>query len=142
MEEEFPTLPPKEKKRSFFSKLVIWFFVICLIAGCALIWFRYYNVYGEGVESGQLKHVVKQGNIFKTYEGVLILTQLSAGSGLPGVEHEFNFSISNDSIANRMMVNSGKYFSVHYREYRRSLPWRGSSRFVVDQIIEMNDSLR
>jgi len=35
------------------------------------------------------------------------------------------------------MLNSGKTFDLHYREYKHAIPWRGFSVFVVDSIIEM-----
>lgn len=139
MEEEFPALPPKEKRKSGFKKFLIWFFVICLLAIAFAVWWRYYNVFGEGVKSGELNYVVKKGNIFKTYEGKLIQAGFRSKSAGSIQSYEFEFSIVNDSIANVMMLNSGKYFELHYREYRHTLPWRGYSSYVVDKIIGMHD---
>ena len=139
MEEEFPALPPKEKKKNRFARFLTWFFVICLLCLAFVVWWRYYNVFGEGVKSGELNYVVKKGNIFKTYEGKLIQAGLRSRSAGSIQSYEFEFSIVNDSIANVMMLNSGKYFDLHYREYRHTLPWRGYSRYVVDKTIGMHD---
>jgi hypothetical protein len=37
------------------------------------------------------------------------------------------------------MNNSGKYFDLHYKEYRGTVPWRGFSVYIVDKIISMKD---
>jgi hypothetical protein len=37
------------------------------------------------------------------------------------------------------MNNSGKYFDLHYKEYKKSIPWRGYSVYVVDEIRKMED---
>jgi hypothetical protein len=37
------------------------------------------------------------------------------------------------------MLNSGKDFELHYKEYMGTLPWRGVSEFVVDSILSMKD---
>lgn len=111
--------------------------VALLIIAGAMIWWNYYYVFGEGVKSGQLNYVVKKGNIFKTYEGKLIQEGLrSMAAGTIG-SNEFEFSVVDDSIANVLMLNSGKTFDLHYKEYKKAIPWRGFSEFVVDSIIEM-----
>ena len=100
---------------------------------------KYFYVFGEGVKSGELNYVVKKGNIFKTYEGKLI--QSGIRSKAPGSiqSYEFEFSVADDSIANILMLNSGKYFDLHYKEYKNPVVWRGYSAYVVDKIIGMKE---
>ncbi|GGC42793.1 hypothetical protein GCM10011386_38840 [Parapedobacter defluvii] len=111
--------------------------IALLVIAAGMIWWNYYYVFGEGVKSGQLNYVVKKGNIFKTYEGKLIQVGLRSASIGTIQSNEFEFSVENDSIANVLMLNSGKTFDLHYREYKHAIPWRGFSVFVVDSIIEM-----
>lgn len=111
--------------------------IALLVIAAGMIWWNYYYVFGEGVKSGQLNYVVKKGNIFKTYEGKLIQVGLRSASTGTIQSNEFEFSVENDSIANVLMLNSGKTFDLHYREYKHAIPWRGFSAFVVDSIIEM-----
>ena len=124
-------------KKSGFRKFLRWFVVIVLLAGAISFWWKYYFVFGEGVKSGELNYVVRKGNVFKTYEGKLI--QSGFRSKTPGSinSYEFEFSITNDSIANVLMNNSGNYFDLHYKEYKGALPWRGFSVYIVDRIINM-----
>ncbi len=123
------------KKTGGFRKFLRWFVFIVLVSCAVGFWWKYYFVFGEGVKSGELNYVVKKGNIFKTYEGKLIQSGLR--SKAPGTvsSYEFEFSVTNDSIANVLMNNSGNYFDLHYKEYKGAIPWRGFSKYIVDKII-------
>lgn len=108
--------------------------VILVLVG--FIYYRYYFTFGEGVKAGQLNYVVKKGYLFKTYEGKLIQTGIRSQTGSIQ-SNEFEFSVTDQAIAEKMMLNSGKVFELHYIEYLNSLPWRGYSPFVVDSIISI-----
>lgn len=111
-----------------------------VIAGLVVfVLFRYYFVFGRGVKAGELNYVVEKGYLFKTYEGKLI--QSGIRSKTPGSvqSYEFEFSITDQDIAKKLMVNSGKMVQLHYKEYVGTLPWRGYSNFVVDSILSITD---
>src|ERR1700712_1743888 len=110
-----------------------------IIIGGIIIYVKYFNVYGEGVKSGQLNYLVKKGDIFKTYEGKLI--QSGIRSRQPGAiqSYEFEFSVEKKDVADKLMANSGKDFDLHYKEYHGTLPWRGFTPFVVDSILAMRE---
>ncbi|MBC7627029.1 MAG: hypothetical protein H7254_07050 [Ferruginibacter sp.] len=119
-----------------------WVMFITIVILAFIFWWKYYYVFGEGVKSGELNYAVKKGNIFKTYEGKLIQSGFRA-QGVAGVQsYEFEFSVTNDSIANVLMNNSGSYFDLHYKEYKGTVPWRGFSPFIVDKIITMRAMAR
>ena len=106
-----------------------------------LIWggIRYYYPFAEGVKSGKLNYVVYKGLVFKTYEGKLIQTGLrSLESG--GIQsNEFEFSVAKKDIAEKLMHAGGKTVELHYTEYFGAIPWRGYSRYVVDEIVNISD---
>ncbi|MDR2680742.1 MAG: hypothetical protein LBC47_08050 [Tannerella sp.] len=110
-----------------FSGLVIWGAI------------RYYYPYAEGIKSGKLNYVVYQGFVFKTYEGKLILSGIkpSESGGVPS--NEFLFSIAKKDIAEKLMHAGGKTVELHYTEYFGAVPWRGQSRYVVDEIVDISD---
>lgn len=114
--------------------------VIALII-VGFIYYRFYFVYGTGVSAGQLNYVVRSGVLFKTYEGKMI--QAGFGSKVAGAmqSHEFQFSVDNDSVAQRLMLNSARTVELHYKEYIGGLPWRGDSRYVVDSIISISPGM-
>ena len=125
------------KKTSGFKKFLRWLLVICLLVAAFTFWWKYYFVFGEGVKSGQLNYVVKKGNLFKTYEGKLIQAGFRTKTAGNIQSYEFEFSVTDDSLANLLMKNSGSHLDLHYKEYKSALPWRGYSPFIVDKIISI-----
>jgi len=118
--------------------LTILLLSIIVISGVWFAW-HFYWVFGEGVKAGQLNNFMKKGYVFKTYEGKLIQTGLKSGETGSIQSNEFRFSVTNESVANRMMSNSGKEFELHYKEYMGALPWRGATVYIVDSILSMRD---
>lgn len=112
---------------------------VILVGLVIFIVMRYFFVFGRGMKAGELNYVVQKGWLFKTYEGKLI--QPGLRSKAPGTvqSYEFEFSVTDSAIANKLMVNSGKSVLVHYREYGGSIPWRGYSNFVVDSIVSITE---
>lgn len=116
-------------------------FLIVVLVLSATIWWRYYFVFGEGVKAGNLNFFVKKGFIFKTYEGRLI--QDGFKSAAPGAlqSNEFEFSVTNDSVAAILERCSGKVVELRYKEYLAPLPWRGMSNYVVTEVLSSENSL-
>ncbi len=134
--------PVKPKRASVFKRFMKWMVAIVILILIFLVWWRYFYVFGEGVKSGELNYVVKKGNIFKTYEGKLIQSGFRSRSPGSIQSYEFEFSVTNDSIANILMNNSGSHFDLHYKEYKGAIPWRGYSRYIVDKIISMRPEIK
>ncbi len=125
------------RRKSSFGKVVTIIVLVLLLILFFIFWWNYLYVFGEGVKSGQLNYVVKKGNVFKTYEGKLIQSGFRSPTAGAIQSYEFEFSVDNDSLANVLMLNSGNYYDLHYKEYKHALPWRGYSPFIVDKIIKM-----
>jgi hypothetical protein len=115
--------------------------LVVMIILVGLIYYRYFWVFGTGVKAGELNYVVYKGVLFKTYEGKMIQTGIRSREGTLE-SFEFEFSVADPVVAQELMVNSGKQFNLHYREYVAALPWRGHSRYVVDSIISMEPVVR
>lgn len=105
-----------------------------------IVYFKYYYVFGEGVKSGELNFLVKKGNVFKTYEGKLIQSGFKSKSVGTLQSYEFEFSVNDKIIAEKLMKNSGKYFDLHYQEYHNTIAWRGFSVYIVDSVYAMRNS--
>jgi hypothetical protein len=112
---------------------------LLLVVIAALVWWRFYFVFGEGVRSGNLNFVVKKGYVFKTWEGRLI--QVGFKTPAPGSmqSNEWDFSVASDSIGQILERNSGKTVELRYREYLQSLPWRGMTHYVVYEVLKVSD---
>jgi hypothetical protein len=100
---------------------------------------RYYYPFAEGVKSGKLNYVVYKGLIFKTYEGKLIQTGIKSSSAGGIQSNEFEFSVGNKELAKKLMCAGGKTVELHYTEYFGAIPWRGYSRYVVNEIVSISD---
>ncbi|WP_072038969.1 hypothetical protein [Flavihumibacter solisilvae] len=111
--------------------------LVLLVIGGGFFYWRYYWVFGEGVKAGELNFLVKKGYIFKTFEGKMIQSGFRSGVTGSIQSYEFEFSVTNQQIADQLMHNSGKEFELHYREYLGAIPWRGNSNYVVDSILSM-----
>jgi len=113
--------------------------IAVLILGLAVFcYFRFWFVFGEGVRSGELNYVVYKGVIWKTYEGKLIQTGIKTQTS--GVQsNTFDFSIADKEIAERLMTESGKVMDLHYKEYFGRLPWRGHTKYIVDDILSIKE---
>ena len=113
--------------------------LIIILALAGVIYFQYFFVFGEGVKAGELNYMVHKGYIFKTYEGKLIQSGFkgqSANGVATGIQsYEFQFSVTDETIADSLMRCSGKQVELHYKEYLNPIVWRGVSEFVVDSII-------
>jgi len=117
----------------------LWKIVLTLVLVLGVVGYvRYYWVFGTGVKAGELNYVVHKGILFKTYEGKMIQTGIRSQNGTLE-SFEFLFSVSDEKVAQELMVNSGNQFNLHYREYLAPVPWRGHSKFVVDSIISMTE---
>ena len=118
----------------------IWsIFLILLLVGAGFVYWKFFFVFGEGAKSGELNFLVKKGYVFKTWEGKLIQSGLRSKSPNTVQSYDFDFSVTDEAIANKLLASEGKIFNLHYKEYMGALPWRGYSKYVLDSIISITD---
>lgn len=129
---------PENKK----SGIKIWTIlgIVILLFFFGFMYYRYYFVFGEGVKAGQLNYFVKKGYVFKTNEGRLIQSGLKSQTTGGISSNEFRFSVSDNKVAEELNKNAGAYLELRYKEYLHTLPWRGTSNFIVDSIISTKPS--
>lgn len=112
--------------------------LMVVVGLCIFFYFRFYFVFGEGVKSGELNYVVRKGLLFKTYEGKLIQAGIRSQAAGSIQSYEFEFSVENAELAEKLMLQGGKTIELHYKEYFGRLPWRGFTKFIVDSIITVD----
>ena len=116
--------------------------IVLVIAGIIFFWWRFYFVFGEGVKAGELNFVVKKGYMFKTWEGRMIQTGYKSQVAGSVQSNEFDFSIVDKDIAEKLRVSGGSRVELSYKEYLGALPWRGNSKYIVDSILIIDKSAR
>ncbi len=115
--------------------------VLVLILGI-FFWWKFYFVFGEGVKAGSLNYFVKKGVIFKTWEGRMVQEGFQSPTSGALQSNEFRFSVTDPDIAAILERNSGKHLELRYQEFNGMLPWRGTSEFVVTDVINVDNSIK
>lgn len=114
------------------KKWIFAFILILLIVGGGWFFFSYMWVFGDGVKGGQLKDIKHKGYIFKTFEG-----EVNLGKFVSASEEAWEFSVTDNRIADSLSKCTGREVSLHYVEYKNTLPWRGMQKYIVDSIISV-----
>jgi hypothetical protein len=108
-------------------------FVVILILGVFIFW-KYFYTYSEGYRAGLLQKFTRKGNIFKTYEGELILSSVTSNKNVALASEKFLFSVLDDSLANVLDTLQGKFVTIHYKQKNGKVIWRGDTPYFVDQV--------
>lgn len=113
--------------------------MILVLALAGFIYFKFLFVLGEGVKAGELNQIVYKGWVWKTYEGRIIQTGFK-GAKQGGLQsNEFNFSVTDKVLAEKLMRCSGKNVELKYKEYNGMLPWRGMQRYIVTDVLSVSE---
>ena len=113
--------------------------ILVLVLGI-VFWWKFYFVFGEGVKAGSLNYFVKKGVIFKTWEGRMVQEGFQSPTSGALQSNEFRFSVTDPDVAEILERNSGKHLELRYEEFNGMLPWRGTSEFVVTEVINSSES--
>ncbi|HET6555994.1 MAG TPA: hypothetical protein VFG54_01690 [Prolixibacteraceae bacterium] len=111
---------------------IILFLVVLFIAG--FIYWNYYYTFSDGSRAGLLQKFSRKGNVFKTYEGEMILSSVQSTSNVPLASEKFFFSVANKDVAQKLSDLQGEFIVVYYNEKKGTLPWRGESTYMVDSV--------
>jgi hypothetical protein len=129
MASETYTKVVKKTKKIFriVSILLLLFLVI-------FIYMKYFFTYSDGYRSGLLQKFSHKGNIFKTYEGEMILSSVTSNRNVPLASEKFLFSVTDKNLALQLDTIQGQFVSVHYHQKHGKLFWRGESEYFVDNV--------
>lgn len=114
-------------------------FILALVFAGWFYWSFYYT-YSDGNRTGLLQKFSHRGNMFKSYEGELVLSSLvNTGNSTLSAE-KFYFSVDDKKIAEKLMGLEGQKVVVHYEEKKGKLFWRGDSNYIVDSVRVLGNS--
>lgn len=108
--------------------------VLLLLFFAVFIAWKYFYTYSSGNRFGLLQKFSHKGNLFKTYEGELILSSIRGNYNVPIASEKFFFSVTDKHVAEQLMNLQGHSVTVHYKEKNGTLPWRGESKYIVDSV--------
>ncbi|MBO7501898.1 MAG: hypothetical protein J6T32_01625 [Paludibacteraceae bacterium] len=118
------------------KKAIIWSSVVVVLALAAFIFVKFFYVYSEGVNEGDINYFQREGFIFKTYEGKMIQTGYNSRNSNATIQsNEFKFSVVDSKVAEDLQATSGRQVKLHWQRYLGTLPWRGNSQYVVTKVV-------
>jgi len=113
--------------------LRITLFIIILVAIGVGYW-KYFYTYSEGYRAGLLQKFTKKGNVFKTYEGEIILSSVTSSANVALASEKFLFSVVDDSLAQTLDTLQGQFVIVHYKQKNGKVIWKGDTPYFVDDV--------
>jgi hypothetical protein len=114
---------------------------ILLLALAVFVYVKFFFVYSEGTNEGDINYFQREGFVFKTYEGKMIQTGYNSHNTSATIQsNEFKFSVVDERVAQQIDSNSSRQIKLHWKRYLGTLPWRGNSQFVVDSIISVRQA--
>jgi hypothetical protein len=116
------------------KKFIIWTVIILLLILGTFVYWKYYFTYSEGNRAGLLQKFSHRGNVFKTYEGELVLSSVESNKNVALASEKFFFSVQDKNLATKLSDLEGHMVVLHYRQKNGILPWRGETEYIVDSV--------
>jgi hypothetical protein len=125
-----PTTTPPRRGRGILRKIII----IVLVIFAIFFYWKYFMNYSSGIRYGLLQKFSHKGNLFKTYEGELILSSVTSNSNVALASEKFYFSVTNEHTADKLMHSQGRFVTLYYKQKNGTLAWRGDTPYIVDSV--------
>ena len=123
------------------SKIITVLSTLTVVALAVFVYVKFFFVYSEGTNEGDINYFQREGFVFKTYEGKMIQTGYNSHNTSATIQsNEFKFSVVDENVAQQIDNNSSRQIKLHWKRYLGTLPWRGKSQFVVDSIISVRQA--
>ena len=120
------------------GKIITIVSALAVVALAVFVYLKFFFVYSQGVNEGDINYFQNEGFIFKTYEGKMIQTGYnSRNAGTTIQSNEYKFSVEDERVARQIENSSSRQVKLHWKRYLGVLPWRGNSQYVVDSIVSV-----
>jgi hypothetical protein len=123
------------------SKIIAIVSALAVVALALFVYVKFFFVYSQGVNEGDINYFQNEGFIFKTYEGKMIQTGYnSRNAGTTIQSNEFKFSVEDERVARQIENGSSRQIKLHWKRYLGVLPRRGNSQYVVDSVVSVRQA--
>ena len=122
--------------KSKLKKILYWSAAFLVVVLAFYFYWNYVNTYSEGNRSGILQKFSKKGNVFKTYEGELILSSIASTTNTTLASEKFFFSVKDENVAKSLFEFEGKNVTLQYVQKRGHLPWSGETDYFVTGVLQ------
>ena len=117
-------------KKNGFRKFLWRFSLLAILILAFLVYWFFYNTKSDGTRTVYLVKISHKGNIFKTYEGEALVS-IGANPQTSLVTEKFIYSVTSKVLYDSLTRHEGQKITLQYRQYRKALPWRGDSEYIV-----------
>lgn len=118
------------------GKIIAIVSALAVLALAIVVYVKFFFVYSQGVNEGDINYFQYEGFFFKTYEGKMIQTGYNSRNSSATIQsNEFKFSVEDEAVARQIENNSSRQIKLHWKRYLGTLPWRGNSQYVVDSVV-------
>ena len=124
------------------GKIITILSTLAVVALVVFVYVKFFFVYSQGVNEGDINYFQYEGFVCKTYEGKMIQTGYNSRNSNATIQsNEFKFSVEDEQVAKQIESSSSRQIKLHWKRYLGVLPWRGNSQFVVDSIISVRNAI-
>jgi hypothetical protein len=118
------------------GKIITVLSTLAVVALVLFVYVKFFFVYSQGVNEGDINYFQYEGFVFKTYEGKMIQTGYNSRNSQATIQsNEFKFSVEDEQVAKQKENSSSRQIKLHWKRYLGTLPWRGKSQYVVDSVV-------
>jgi hypothetical protein len=118
------------------GKIITVLSTLAVVALVLFVYVKFFFVYSQGVNEGDINYFQYEGFVFKTYEGKMIQTGYNSRNSQATIQsNEFKFSVEDEQVAKQIENSSSRQIKLHWKRYLGTLPWRGKSQYVVDSVV-------
>jgi hypothetical protein len=121
---------PAVKKRGC-GKYVFYTLTIILLALGGFIYWKYFATFSDGLQGGKMQKISRKGNIFKTWEGYILINPSSDINTSAITSREWPFTVTSDSLAHVLESYAEKSVILRYHQKNGILPWRGDTEYII-----------
>ena len=118
------------------KKFLYWSIAILVVLLAIFIFWKYSFTFSEGNRAGVLQKFSYKGTMFKTYEGELVMSSIKSNQDVALASEKFYFSVPDKDLAQKLMKLEGTLVVLHYKEKNGTLPWRGETVYLVDDVAQ------
>ena len=118
------------------GKIITVLSTLAVVELVLFVYVKFFFVYSQGVNEGDINYFQYEGFVFKTYEGKMIQTGYNSRNSQATIQsNEFKFSVEDEQVAKQIESSSSRQIKLHWKRYLGILPWRGKSQYVVDSVV-------
>jgi hypothetical protein len=119
------------KKKGGCGKYVFITSIILLLVLSGFLYWKYFATFSDGLQGGKMQKISRKGNIFKTWEGYILINPSTDINSSAITSREWPFTVTSDSLAHVLESFAEKSVILRYHQKNGTLPWQGDTEYII-----------